>query len=223
MMWLFWFWFWFVQMERALLERCPNTLLRRRAAEALKSQAQPRITVSDLALAPQRGLRPIATSMTTPMPTSMTSSMTTSMATSMPKSIPTPAVLPSYTSLAEIIPMPGSPMVERVTSPRTPMRNRLVEKAARAYLLPSDSFNKRNSQSKPWTQSFSRFLPRLSVFTMALNPFNAFSSAFNVFRIYLTGARAIQPQLGNSVSRSVSRSVSMPVQRTCYTHDLSIR
>lgn len=232
-----------MQMERALLERCPNTLLRRRAAEAVKvggsrkklqlflerfscgctlffysgrvkligevwfcafqSQVQPRITVAELALTPKRGLRPIATAVATPISTR----------------IP----VPCYTSLAEIIPTPGSPMVERIVSPRTPMRNRLVEKAARAYLLPSDSFNKRRSESAPWTQSFSRFLPRLSVLTMALNPFNAFSSAFQVFRCYVTGARALQPQLSNSVSRSVSRSISMPIQRTSYSYDLSIR
>jgi len=116
------------------------------------------------------------------------------------------------------------------------MRNRLVEKAARAYLLPSDSFNKSrlnnspgqyhsssstsSSGAAPWTQSFSRFLPRLSVLTMALNPFHAFNSAFQVFRFYVTGARALHPV----VSRSMSRSFSMPLQRMSYAHaDLSIR
>ena len=148
------------------------------------------MNVSDLAL-PKRGLRPIATS-----PTARKTN-------------------PTYTSLAEIIPTPGSPMVESFEPPRTPMRNCLVEKAARAYLLQGDSSRERVTEStSPWTGSFSRFLPRLSVFTLALNPFNTFNSAFQVFRFYLTGAKALQPHISATVSRSVSRSISMPIQRT---------
>lgn len=150
-------------------------------------QAKP---LSSLGL-PKRALRPINTS-------------------------PTPyarATESAYTSLAVIIPSPSSPFTESVEMPRTPMRNCLVEKAARAYLQPSDSFNRRSARnSTPWTSRLSRFLPNLSVFTMALNPFSMFSSAFNVFRFYLTGARALAPCL------SVSRSMSMPVQRIAYAH-----
>lgn len=187
------------QMERALLERCPNTLLSRRAADNCKSQVQP-INVTDLTL-PKRGLRPIST-LTSPA----------SRAASSPS---------MYTSLAEMIPIPGSPMVESIDTPRTPMRNRLVEKAARAYLLHSESFDKRNQHSSRWTQTFSRFLPRFSALTsMALNPLNVFNSAFQVFRFYVTGARALQPQIKSTVSRPVSRSISMPV-RLPYSRDLS--
>lgn len=151
------------------------------------------MNVTDLSL-PKRGLRPIATS-----PTAAAAKR---------------FACPTYTSLAEIIPTPGSPMVENLEAPRTPMRNCLVEKAARAYLLQADSSPKRNAENTPWTQSFSRYLPRLSVLTMALNPFNAFNSAFQVFRFYITGAKALQPQIRATVSRSVSRSISMPIQRT---------
>lgn len=190
-----------------MLERCSNTLLRRRVSDGFK--------FTELTL-PNRGLRTIATSAAAP---------------AAPAIVAAAAVAqPRYTSLAEIIPAEGgASVVESVGIPRTPMRNRLVEKAARAYLLPSDSFNKsrlnnitthipHQHQNLPWTQSFSRFLPRLSVLTMAFNPFNAFNSAFQVFRLYVTGARALQTQ--QLVSRSVSRSFSMPLQRS---HDISIR
>lgn len=206
-------------MERALLERCPNTLLRRRVSEGFK--------VSDLAL-PNRGLRPITTIAS---PTSTTPTPTTTSRT--PGASVVAAAAPRYTSLAEIIPSECASPVESVSSPRTPMRNQLVEKAARAYLRPSDSFNKSRlnhpgghlsssgSCALPWTQSFSRFLPRLSVITTALNPFHAFNSAFQVFRFYVTGALAIQPAVA---TRTVSRSFSMPIQRMSYNHaDLSLR
>ncbi|XP_024394195.1 uncharacterized protein [Physcomitrium patens] len=190
-------------MERALLERCPNNLLRRRAAENYKVQPK---NVSELALV-NFGRRPISTS-----------------AAHISRAAYCP---PTYTSLAEIIPTPGSSMVERIDSPRTPMRNRLVEKAARAYLLHTDSLDKRHRESTPWTQSFSRFLPRLSTLTsvatsLALNPFNVFNSAFQVFRFYVTGVRALQPQLSASVSRSVCRSASTHVRRTSYARELKM-
>ncbi|XP_024392987.1 uncharacterized protein [Physcomitrium patens] len=192
-----------LHMECALTERSRNTVLRKRAAESLKSQVQP-LKMSDLAL-PKRGLRPISTS-TAPVTSSKVAR----------------AAYPSYTSLTEIIPSSGSVADESGDTPRTPMRNRLVEKAARAYLLHSDAFDRRNPESTPWKQSISRFLPRMSVFNMALNPLNIFNSAFQVFRFYITGARALQPQIRATISRSVSRSMSMPIKRMSYAHDLSI-
>ena len=84
----------------------------------------------------------------------------------------------TYTNLAKIIPIPGFPMVESFEPPRTPMHNCSVEKATRAYFLQC------HRSTTPWSGSFSRFLSRLSVFTLALNPFNTFNSASQVFRFY---------------------------------------
>lgn len=104
-----------------------------------------------------------------------------------------------YTSLSElVIAIPNSSFCRSESfgtssplpqQPRTPMKDALVEKAVRAYLQPSESFNTRR-MSSGWGMCLviHEFLPSfMTRFSFAIpNPIQFFCCAIHAFTMYMT-------------------------------------
>ncbi|KAL3702204.1 hypothetical protein R1sor_020226 [Riccia sorocarpa] len=110
-----------------------------------------------------------------------------------------PRIATGYTSLSDLtVTVPTASFMRSdsfgttatTNSPRTPLRDALVEKAVRAYLQPSESFQARNRRSR-WgvclfsNDFFSNFFAKFA--SSIPNPLKFFCSSLKWIGLYFTG------------------------------------